>query len=325
MAKYFNQFPKTVYATEKTPVGVDSVTNIISRFSFQNELKENIASFYKYQIKDSDTPEIIAHKYYGDSERHWIVLMFNDIVDPQFDWPMPYSTFINYVDSKYTANGAAQNVSLKTFTTTSNGTTPTFALGFTPAGSNAAVFVSIGGIVQTDGTDYAIQPANSSISFVGVPPAGEIVRVTGLENVLLYPQPNVSVSVYETTANGNTITFGLPFYPASREVLTVTIDGVVQPLSAYTVDTSANTITFDAYPANNELVRVATMYTAVNPYLILANTVTFDQLHQSVRPFINTSFATANSAASYANSAFTTANAAATTGKAIAMTIVFGG
>lgn len=107
MAKYFNQFPKTVYATEKTPVGVDSVTNIISRFSFQNELKENIASFYKYQIKDSDTPEIIAHKYYGDSERHWIVLMFNDIVDPQFDWPMPYNTLINYIDQKYTANGSA--------------------------------------------------------------------------------------------------------------------------------------------------------------------------------------------------------------------------
>ncbi len=33
--------------------------------------------------------------------------MFNDIIDPQFDWPMPYKTFIDFVDAKYTANGAA--------------------------------------------------------------------------------------------------------------------------------------------------------------------------------------------------------------------------
>jgi hypothetical protein len=37
--------------------------------------------------------------------------MFNDIVDPQFDWPMPYNTLISYVDSKYTANGSANTPS----------------------------------------------------------------------------------------------------------------------------------------------------------------------------------------------------------------------
>jgi hypothetical protein len=33
--------------------------------------------------------------------------MFNDIIDPQYDWPLQYSTFINFVDKKYTANGSA--------------------------------------------------------------------------------------------------------------------------------------------------------------------------------------------------------------------------
>jgi hypothetical protein len=33
--------------------------------------------------------------------------MFNDIVDAQYDWPLRYENFISYVDSKYTANGAA--------------------------------------------------------------------------------------------------------------------------------------------------------------------------------------------------------------------------
>jgi hypothetical protein len=29
--------------------------------------------------------------------------MFNDIYDPQYDWPLQYSTFIEYVDKKYSA------------------------------------------------------------------------------------------------------------------------------------------------------------------------------------------------------------------------------
>ena len=33
--------------------------------------------------------------------------MFNDIIDAQYYWPLRYENFINYVDKKYTANGAA--------------------------------------------------------------------------------------------------------------------------------------------------------------------------------------------------------------------------
>lgn len=107
MAKYFNFFPKTFYSSNNSTSGLDTVTNIISRFSFESTLKENSSAFYKYSIQDSDTPEIIAYKYYGNSERHWIVLSFNNIVDPQYDWPLRYENFIKYVDTKYTANGAA--------------------------------------------------------------------------------------------------------------------------------------------------------------------------------------------------------------------------
>lgn len=107
MAKYFNYFPKTFYSSNNSTTGLDTVTNIISRFAFEQTLKDNSSAFYKYQIQESDTPEIIAHKYYGNSERHWIVLLFNDIIDPQYDWPLKYDNFINYVDKKYTANGAA--------------------------------------------------------------------------------------------------------------------------------------------------------------------------------------------------------------------------
>ena len=107
MAKFFNYFPKTIYTSNTAVGGLDTVTNIIARFGFEKKLKENSSAFYKYSVQDSDTPEIIAHKFYENSERHWIVLMFNDIIDPQFDWPLKYENFIKYVDKKYSANGAA--------------------------------------------------------------------------------------------------------------------------------------------------------------------------------------------------------------------------
>ena len=107
MAKFFRYYPKTFYASNNDVTGVDAVTNIIARFGFEKKLKENSNAFYKYQIQDGDTPEIIADKYYGNVEYHWVVLLFNDIIDPQFDWPLDQNSIIEYIDKKYTANGAS--------------------------------------------------------------------------------------------------------------------------------------------------------------------------------------------------------------------------
>ena len=102
MSKYFNFFPQTLYTLDSK--NVDVVNNITSRFNFEEKFKENSAVAYEYEIKDSDTPVIIATKYYGDPERHWIVLLFNGIIDSQFDWPMDYRTLISFIDEKYSAN-----------------------------------------------------------------------------------------------------------------------------------------------------------------------------------------------------------------------------
>jgi hypothetical protein len=105
MAKYFNYFPSTVYTNSDTSTSVDIVTNIISRFAFEKSLKQNSSLFYSYEIQDGETPEMIASKYYGSPEKHWIVLLFNDIIDPQYDWPLDERTLITYINSKYSVYG----------------------------------------------------------------------------------------------------------------------------------------------------------------------------------------------------------------------------
>ena len=107
MAKYFSYFPKTSYKPIDDGMDVDVVTNITTRFKMENSIKENSATYYKYDIKDGETPEVIAYKYYGSAEKHWIVLMMNDIVDPQYDWPLEYRTLSRFVENKYSANNYA--------------------------------------------------------------------------------------------------------------------------------------------------------------------------------------------------------------------------
>ena len=142
MAKYFNYFPKTFYTSNNRNTGVDTITNLIARFAFEQKLKENSLVFYEYNIQETDTPEIIAHKFYGDVEKHWIVLLFNDIVDPQYDWPLQYNTLINYIDEKYTANGAANS-------------TPQTGLAWAQSTNNVKAYFKI--VTRTSSSDSLIE------------------------------------------------------------------------------------------------------------------------------------------------------------------------
>lgn len=107
MAKYFSYYPKTFYNVNEGSASVDVITNIMSRFKMQEEFKENTSVYFKYDIKDGETPEIVAYNFYGSPERHWIVLLMNNMIDPQFDWPLSYTSLVEYVRTKYSANNYA--------------------------------------------------------------------------------------------------------------------------------------------------------------------------------------------------------------------------
>jgi hypothetical protein len=107
MAKYFNFFPKTSYYKSKDSTSLDIVTNITSRFNFDDRLKQNASTYYKYKIKDGDTPEILASKIYGSPEKHWIILAMNNIVDPLYEWPLGQRTIGKFIEAKYSSSSYA--------------------------------------------------------------------------------------------------------------------------------------------------------------------------------------------------------------------------
>lgn len=99
---YFQNFPKIFYdLSGSKPSKPIVVKNILTRCKILRQVLGNSINFYPYVVKDSDTPEIIASKYYDDPNRHWIVMFANDIIDPFYDWVLNYDNFNSFIVNKY--------------------------------------------------------------------------------------------------------------------------------------------------------------------------------------------------------------------------------
>ena len=100
MAKeFFEYIPNTLYAFDDTQI--ISLKHIFSRFKFYDEVKKNIKSFDTYKIGEGETPDMVSYKFYDTASYHWIILLFNEIVDPFGQWPMSHEDLNRYIEAKY--------------------------------------------------------------------------------------------------------------------------------------------------------------------------------------------------------------------------------
>ena len=97
---YFSSFPIIPYDS----VGngdFKMVTNLLKRVSIRSKVKANVSVFDTYDVKEGETPEMIADKLYDDSQLHWIVLMMNNITDRYYQWPKNNNQFLSFIRDKY--------------------------------------------------------------------------------------------------------------------------------------------------------------------------------------------------------------------------------
>ena len=71
------------------------------RVAIRSKIKVNTLFFDTYDVKEGETPEMIAHKLYGDSELHWIVLLVNNVTERYHQWPKNNNQFLAYINDKY--------------------------------------------------------------------------------------------------------------------------------------------------------------------------------------------------------------------------------
>ena len=107
MSFFFKNYPSIKYDLLKD--GTNRVIqNPLVRFKLKNVLKNKIALYYTHNLEEGQTLQFIADKYYEDSTLDWIIMITNDIIDPQYDLPLGYQDFVNYVRGKYGSIEAAQ-------------------------------------------------------------------------------------------------------------------------------------------------------------------------------------------------------------------------
>ena len=98
---YFDSFPTISYDVTGDK-NFKTIRDITTRIRFKSAIQNNTALFAKYDVKDGETPEAIAYREYGEANLHWIVLVFNDILDPRYDWPLSQRDLNKFVKEKYT-------------------------------------------------------------------------------------------------------------------------------------------------------------------------------------------------------------------------------
>ena len=81
--------------------------NLFKRVMLSDEIFGNLTYFNKYTIKNQERPDSVAFNVYEDSNLDWLVMLSNNIVNLQTEWPLDQVSYNNYLLNKY---GSYQNM-----------------------------------------------------------------------------------------------------------------------------------------------------------------------------------------------------------------------
>ena len=105
---YFDLFPKVELPSfsDKRRSSFDYITlvNLFKRGKIRDEIYGNVTSFTKYSVLDNERPDSVAKKLYDDENLDWVILLANNIINIQDEWPMGQFDFQRYLDNKYNSN-----------------------------------------------------------------------------------------------------------------------------------------------------------------------------------------------------------------------------
>ena len=102
---YFRQLPniQTLNRT-KNDVSIDEtviIKNLFRRAKIRDDIIDVVTAFEYYQVTENETPNQVAQKIYGNPELDWVILLTNNIINIQNEWPIDSNSFNNYLFDKY--------------------------------------------------------------------------------------------------------------------------------------------------------------------------------------------------------------------------------
>jgi hypothetical protein len=103
---YFSLVPNIAYDEKpiKFPFSESDYViakNFFRRYKINDDIFSNVVYFKKYSIVDGERPDTVADKAYGDPFYDWVVLMTNNLVNAQFDWPKTNYQLYKELEAKF--------------------------------------------------------------------------------------------------------------------------------------------------------------------------------------------------------------------------------
>lgn len=102
--QYFRKVPNLEYVNRlpNSKIGdYIEVKNLFKKGTLRKDIVDNLVFFERYKIKGNDRPDNVASEFYDDSNLDWVVLLSNNIINIQTEWPLTQDSFDRYLFDKY--------------------------------------------------------------------------------------------------------------------------------------------------------------------------------------------------------------------------------
>tara|TARA_B100002019_G_scaffold195643_1_gene169428 strand:- start:640 stop:1269 length:630 start_codon:yes stop_codon:yes gene_type:complete len=103
---YFSILPNISY--DEKPISYpfsesDFVTakNFFRRYKINDDIFSNVVLFRQYTIADGERPDTLAQRAYGNVFYDWVILLVNNMVNAQYDWPMNNYEMYRVLEEEY--------------------------------------------------------------------------------------------------------------------------------------------------------------------------------------------------------------------------------
>ena len=104
MSSYFKRLPSFQYVSRLPGARISdyiTVKNLFKKGIIRPDIFQDLAFFEKYKIIGDDRPDNVAFQVYDDSSLDWIVLLSNNIINVQTEWPLSQNNFDRFLLDKY--------------------------------------------------------------------------------------------------------------------------------------------------------------------------------------------------------------------------------
>ena len=111
---YFRYIPNFEYVNrlkdDKTISAYIQVKNLFRSGVLRQDIFQDLNFYTQYKIIGDRRPDEIAFEYYGSQYYDWVVLLSNNVINYESEWPMTQQSFENYLNSKYLTQSEINDV-----------------------------------------------------------------------------------------------------------------------------------------------------------------------------------------------------------------------